>query len=343
MSLATQPSKRPIFVVGAPRSGTTLLRYMLCAHPHIYIPPESNFMLRFLSHEPHTSLTHAQAVELITAVCQYKVFFRDWQEETIVAETFVDAFSDRDRIPSNLLETLYQQYARQYDAQRWGDKSPIYAGHVAQLAKLFPNAQFVHIIRDGRDVSLSMLKAYQGMRFFYIDLGFAAQSWKRRVQKARSDGAQLGSERYFELHYEQLTTNPQDVLQNVCDFLGEPFVPDMVTPHHEAGRHFHSTGIHAATRQPVTTKSKGRWRQEMRLSDQRLFQVMTGNLLADLGYETVALGKLSLHERVRLAGLVSKYTAVDFGRQMLQVAGVAHPAALIATMSKNRWAFRFRK
>ena len=343
MSLAISSSKRPIFVVGAPRSGTTLLRYMLCAHPHIYIPPESNFILRFLSHEPHTPLTHAQAVELITAVCQYKVFFRDWQEEMLEAETFVKAFSDENRTPANLLKTLYQQYARQYGARRWGDKSPIYAGHVAQLAKLFPNAQFVHIIRDGRDVSLSMLKAYQGIRFFYMDLGFAAQSWKRRVQKARRAGAALGAKHYFELHYEQLTTEPRKVLRSVCGFLGEPFVPEMVTPHHEASRHFHSRGIHGAARQPLTTKSSGRWRPEMRLSDQRLFQAMVGGLLADLGYETVALGKLSISERVRLAALASKYTAVEAGRHMLQVAGVAHPAALMATMTKNKGAFRFRK
>jgi hypothetical protein len=216
---SSPPSKRPIFVIGAPRSGTTLLRYALCAHPHIYIPPESNFMTRFLAYPPKRPLSQAASVRLVNEVLDYKVFFRDWHERRPDPAAFVKRLPDRR--PATLLHALYRAYARQHGARRWGDKSPIYADHVSGLATLFPSAQFVHIMRDGRDVALSMLKAYRALRFFYIDLGYAALSWHRRVRQARRDGSALGPARYFELKYERLTALGYELTDNGPLTLGE--------------------------------------------------------------------------------------------------------------------------
>jgi hypothetical protein len=320
------PSERPIFIVGAPRSGTTLLRYVLCAHPDIYIPPESNFMLRFLSQAPARSLSRSQAIGLMNDVLAYKVFFRDWQEELPDVGAFVDGLPNRR--PRTLLRALYGEYARQHGARRWGDKSPIYAERVAEIAKLFPAAQFVHIIRDGRDVALSMLKAYQGLRFFYIDLCYAALSWRRRVRVARRDSKALGPDRALELRYEWLTTRPKATLDALCNFLGESFSPKMMSPHQMAAKQYHSKGIHGATRHPFFTGSVGRWRNEMSSSDRRLFQVLAGGALADLGYEQADMGVIGIAERVRLVGLRTKYAIVELVRRSLRAAGVVHPATL---------------
>jgi hypothetical protein len=291
-------------------------------------------MLRFLSYPPQVPLPRAEAVRLVSAVLGYKVFFRDWQAKRLDATTFVDALSDRR--PVALLRALYRRYAGQHGAQRWGDKSPIYTGYVAEIAELFPTAQFVHIIRDGRDVALSMLKAYRGRRFFYVDICFAAMSWRRRVQRARAAGSALGADRYFELQYRRLTAVPRDTLLDLCAFLEEPFAPQMLTPHQVAASQYHSTGIHAATQRPLSTRSVGRWRQEMSPSDQRLFQAMAGDLLAELGYETINFGGLSIRERARLAGLRSKYAAVETGRRAAQRAGIVHPAALLSKAMNGR-------
>lgn len=325
-------SQRPIFIVGAPRSGTTMLRYMLSAHPRIYIPPESNFMTRLLPLPPDAPLSREQAVELFTAVRTYKVFFRDWHGAKPDAAAFVDALPDRK--PATLLHCLYAQYAQQHGAVRWGDKSPIYTSHVAELARLFPTAQFVHIVRDGRDVALSMLNAYQGRRFFYVDLCFATRSWQRRVRSARRAGQALGQDRYLELRYEQLTAVADPTLHTVCDFLGEPFDPAMLHPDRMADRQYHSKGVHAATRRPPNTRSVGRWRTEMSPADQRLFEAMAGDFLAELGYERTNPGRSTAREQMRLAGLQAKFTAVDTSRRLLQSAGIFHPASLLATLSK---------
>ena len=137
-----------------------------------------------------------QAIEIVDAILSYQKFFKDWQErERPVASRFVDALPER--TPATILDALYSQYARQHHAVRWGDKSPIYTDYINEIAQIFPSAQFIHIIRDGRDVALSMLKAYTGRRFFYMNLCFAARTWKRRVLKACVSGAQLGVERYY--------------------------------------------------------------------------------------------------------------------------------------------------
>lgn len=330
----TVNGSNPIFVIGAPRSGTTLLRYVLCAHPHIYIPPESNFMTRFLALPRQRPLPRAQAIRLVHEILGYKVFFRDWQAARLDPAAFVDRLADRR--PATLLQALYDDYARQHGARRWGDKSPIYADHVAGIAVLFPRAQFVHIIRDGRDVALSMLQAYRGPRFFYVDLCYAALSWRRRVQRARTAGCALGPARYFELQYRELTAVPEATVPQLCAFLGEPFAPEMLTPHQVAARQYHSTGIHAATQRPLSTRSVDRWRTEMSPPDQRLFHVMAGDLLTELGYAVAGDGRLSLREQVRLVGLRSKYVTVETGRQALHAIGIVHPAALAAKVVNGR-------
>jgi hypothetical protein len=328
MSTPEMAVERPIFVVGAQRSGTTLLRYILCSHPRLYIPPESNFIPRFFQRRPRAPMQRQQAIDTLNGILTYRMFFRDWREDRPVPAAFVDSLPDA--TPATFLDALYSQYACRFGAERWGDKSPIYTVHLDLLAEIFPMAQFIHIIRDGRDVALSMMKAYQHARFFYVDIYFAAQSWKRRVHAASSAGRRLGAGRYLELRYEQLTANPEAMIREICEFLGEDYQPAMAEPDQEARAHHHSQGIHRATRQPLTTTSVGRWRTEMSQIDQRLFQTAAGDLLTELGYELASLGRMTWAERMRYGRLQVKYTAIEAGRRALQAAGVFHPTSLIA-------------
>jgi hypothetical protein len=304
-----------------------MLRYILCSHPRIYIPPESNFIPRYFGKLPGSPLTHEQAIRIMEGIFSYRVFLKDWQGVKPDPVLFVNKLPDL--MPSTLINTLYRDYCRQFGASRWGDKSPIYTVHLDLLSKIFPSAQFIHIIRDGRDVALSMLKTYRGRRFFYMDIYFAAQSWKRRISLARSAGERLGQDRYFELHYEDLVTYPVEVVTQICGYLGENFVPAMVNPQREAGKHYHSKGIHAATGKPLSSISVGRWRREMSLADQRLFLAVASDLLRDLQYEAINVGSMSLTEKLRSRRLHLKYAMIEAGRQVVQASGIFHPTSLI--------------
>lgn len=317
----------PIFVVGAQRSGTTMLRYMLCGHPRLYIPPESNFIPRFFSQRTAASLQPEEAIQILEEILRYRVFFKDWRGEKPEPARFVKALPDLR--PSTLLDALYTQYSNQFGAQRWGDKSPIYTSHLDVISQIFPSAQVIHILRDGRDVALSMLKSYQGPRFFYVDLAYATHSWKRRVRQARNVGRQLGAGRYYEVRYEHLVANPEKILSEICEYLSESYVPVMAEPHRMASQSYYSTGIHAATLKPPSTQSSGRWRREMSKGDQRLFQAMAGDLLEELGYETSNLGQMNFGEKARYLQLQSKYYVIESARRTLQTAGLFHPTALL--------------
>lgn len=310
----------PIFVIGAPRSGTTLLRVMLSSHSEIYIPPESDFIPRLFLGRAQVPMTRRKALEDIRVVLGNRRFFREWKGEPLDPEAFVEGLADTSA--AAFLDALYRAYAAQYGATRWGDKSPIYTNYVGLLTEIFPQAQIVHLIRDGRDAALSSLSAYRDR--FYVDVYFAARSWRRRVRASQLAGAALGPARYMEIRYEELTADPEPVLRSVCRFLGESYEPAMREPHRLGRELLRPEGRHAPVRDPVHPNSD-RWRREMAPADQRLFQEVAGDLLRDLGYEIVDLGTMSVRERTRRSRMATKYGVVEGGRRVLQTVGIFHP------------------
>jgi hypothetical protein len=316
------PAERPFFIVGVNRSGTTLLRYMLLSSPRIYIPPESDFIPRFFGRRPHGPLSRKQAVRILATIFGSYRLVREWQGEAPDLEAFVDSLPDL--TPAALLDALYRRYAEQNGAVRWADKTPIYTRHIDLIAQIFPMAQFIHVIRDGRDVALSMVEKW-GKEEFHIDIYFAARDWVRRIRRARASGARLGPGRYYEVRYENLVKDPEHELRAVCKFLDEPYLPQMAHPHLLARERIPIDDFHAPVRQPPTTNRVGRWQTEMSEADQRLFQHIAGGLLAELGYEVGDVGAMPLQEMVRFAGLGAKYAALQAGRCVLQAVGVFPP------------------
>ena len=323
-------SNCPIFVVGAPRSGTTMLRYMLCSHPRIYIPPESNFIPGLFRHRRDKVMSTSEAARILNKILKYRVFFRDWQGAPIDPLAAAESLSGG--TPASLLDFLYGSYAAQFGAQRWGDKTPIYTTHMDLIAEIFPSAQFIHIIRDGRDVARSMIEAYTARNFFYVDVYYAALSWKRRVTQAMKSGNRLGPGRYFQLRYEDLSRKPERHLRELCAFLGEEYEPAMTEPHKTARQHYHSKGIHSRTRQPVSDDRVGRWQKEMSKADLLVFQTVAGDVLQRCGYEQFDTGNGSFAEQARLYRLHSKHALIEGLRRAISIAGVFHPTSLLSRM-----------
>ncbi|HEX5096569.1 MAG TPA: sulfotransferase [Acidimicrobiia bacterium] len=318
----------PIFVVGAPRSGTTMLRYMLCAHPRIYIPPESNFIPRFFGRRPTTPLDRRRAVDIVREIERYRVFFKDWHGPLPDPAELVDELPQP--TPAGIIDALYRRYASEFGAVRWGDKSPIYTRYVDLLSTIFPAARFVHIVRDGRDVATSMLHAYSTRRFFYYDIYYAARTWRHDVGAARESGSRLGAARYREVRYEDLVASPVDHLEAICAFLGERYESAMAHPEDVARRSYHSRGIHAATRQPVTTERAGTWRTGLSRDDVAVFDTVAGRLLSELCYEPRGGCAMTPRARVNFVRLRCKYTGVSAGRAALRGVGLFHPTELLA-------------
>jgi hypothetical protein len=181
----------PIFIVGCQRSGTTLLRLMLDAHPRISCGPESRFLpdLARITRDDWPRMS------------RYGLPREEWHER--VAE-FFDGFQ--------------REYAEQRGKVRWADKSPRYAMSLDYIAEVFPNCQVLHVIRDGRDVVASHRR-----RWGYASAVRATVKWPRYVAFARDVGAALGPDRYLEVRYEDLVSEPRETAARVLAFLGEPW------------------------------------------------------------------------------------------------------------------------
>jgi hypothetical protein len=322
MSSVSNKSERPIFIVGVHRSGTTLLRYMLNSNPRIHIPPESDFIPYFFGRQPTESLSDERIAQILNVIFTRYRFVREWQGEPPDLVQFIDSMPDR--TPAAFLNTLYRAYASQNNADRWGDKTPIYTSYIDLINKIFPQAQFIHLIRDGRDVALSMLETW-GPKDFHIDIYFTARNWVYRTCLARNAGLQLGPDRYYELRYEHLVQDPERELRPLCEFLNEVYLPAMAEPHRLGRTQIAAGSFHAPIRNPPNPHRIKRWQQEMTQPDLRLFQHLARDLLADLNYSLADAGTMSTKERIRFSTLHTKYIILQIGRRILQSLGVFPP------------------
>jgi hypothetical protein len=192
---------------------------------------------------------------------------------------------------------FYELYAAGHGKSRWGDKTPQYVLRMPQIAQLLPEARFVHMVRDGRDVALSVLPLWFGP----TSLEEAASWWVERVRAGRRDGPALN---YLEVRYEHLVERPIEELRRVCAFVGVDFRTEMLTYHTRAVERMREMKDIASGDAPVTASDRaqmrarlrarlseppdttgvGRWRTEMSLDEQSRFSAIAGDLLVELGY-----------------------------------------------------------
>jgi hypothetical protein len=278
------------FVVGVPRSGTTLLRLMLDAHPELAIPPETHFIPSVI----RAVRRGGSADRVADRITQH----RRW------ADFGLDAGELRARIRAldpldagDAVRAFYELYAEGSGKPRWGDKTPGYATKMRRIAKALPEARFVHVIRDGRAVVASRARRSRSG----VPVDVAARRWKRRVISTRNRST--GVAHYTEVRYEDLISETEATLRRVCSFVELPF-DDATLRHHEGAgerlaeidRDLPARGgrpdleaapriaAHAHADQPPDPRRADAWRDEMAAEDVAAFETEAGDLLDTLGY-----------------------------------------------------------
>jgi hypothetical protein len=182
--------------------------------------------------------------------------------------------------------TVYAVYAEERGKPRWGDKTPMYMQNLRLLERLFPDARFVHLIRDGRDAATSFLAMPRGIvtetwMHPRTPAGFACQ-WRTEVAAARRLGGRVGS-RYLEIRYEDLVADVEPTLRRICEFAQLEYEPAMSD---YAGTVDVSAKPHQQSLKQPPTQGLRDWRTQMSSSDVAAFEHVAGDLLRDLGYET---------------------------------------------------------
>jgi hypothetical protein len=283
-------------VVGAPRSGTTLLRLMLDAHPNLAIPPETGFLrLGTTFKATKTGLREAFA----RAIVGYPADAPGWHDFGIAEASFRGALEELEPFTvSEGFRTFYRLYAARFGKPRWGDKTPLYCMEIETIRRMLPEARFIHLIRDGRDSALSLRRMW-----FSPGPGIEIQAafWRKCVLRAREAG--LGHPDYLEVRYEDLVRRPRDTVERVCAFVELDYRDEMARPHTRSGdRLSEHKGRwrpdgkplvtaeqrllqQRRTMEPLDERCVFGWKSTMADEERARFRLVAGDLLAALGYE----------------------------------------------------------
>lgn len=313
----------PFFIVGSPRSGTTLLRFMLSSHSRLYVPDETGF-LPFLPGDGPRPLSPDEVAQVLARIGRLNRF---WAGMVTDLDAFYAALPQPPLLP-DVVDALYRQRIAGHGAVRWGDKTPLYVRYVPQLLALFPEAQFIHVVRDGRDATLSAREKW-GAQTWYMDAYYLLRNWVRNVEAGRAAQAQLGAAQMLTLRYERLVAEPEAALRGVCTFLGEAFEVQMLTPQRLATAVGGGPDAHVEAQEAIHRRSVGRWRREMTPFEQKMADAVAGPTLRAWDYPLAERGPLSGAERLRLAALALKFAATDSARTLLYRLGVL-------TLNRNR-------
>lgn len=264
--------KDQIFIVGVNGSGTTMLADALGKHPELYMLPWETRVLPYLAHSyPDSVLRDLSARRaLADALGSSKAFWRCNGNRPLVLPD--DVLATLDDFES-IVDAMYSHFASLEGKQRWGDKTPMYLQHIDMLSRVFPDARFIHIYRDGRDSAQSFHRRWRQAPSRTIF------RWKKSIALGREQGQRLGNARYFELSYEELTEDPESWMRRVCSFARLDFHPEVLN---SSMRYMDDTTRETAQGQMIQNNDK--WRVYFNSKQIDELEQIAGKMLANLGY-----------------------------------------------------------
>jgi Sulfotransferase family len=270
--------KPPFFILGAQRSGTTMLRLMVNRHSRLAVPHESKFILVFHPRlARYGDLREAANRERLLEDIQNHPAVRDGElvpDSAKVLKHRVETYGD-------LVDAVMIEKARSMGKLRWGDKTPFYTPDIDVLWNIFPEARIVHLVRDGRDVAVSQKR----MEWLGNSLPRLAADWRWKVTICHKVGS-VRPDHFLEVKYEDLVRTPEPVLRRICEFLEEPFEPEMLRYHETAEKAVPADSIqwHKSSVRPPDETKIGVWGTELSKSDRIVFEEVAGDALDLFAY-----------------------------------------------------------
>jgi hypothetical protein len=180
-----------------------------------------------------------------------------------------------------LYEALHRACAKLGGKQRWGEKTPRNAFWIDEIRALVPDAQFIHIVRDGRDMAIDISDSVLLPYSVYS----GANVWQRYVLAIRESAARLPASAYFEIRYEDLCASPEKTLRGLCDFLGADFHPAMLAPNRtKSAQSWSNHPLHAKTAEPISTRYCEMYKSRLPQNDVMALEALIGESLKLFGY-----------------------------------------------------------
>jgi hypothetical protein len=277
-----------------------MLRIMFEQHPDLAVPPESYFPVSFHRHEGRYRPAGSAGFDLTRLAGDLLAHerFRAWQLDPAVVRARLSGVEPIGY--AEAIRRVYALYAEARGTSRYGDKTPPFLLHMERLAGLFPEARFIHLVRDGRSAGLSLRDVGFGPR----TVAGTAAYWAERVRLGRDAGRRLGPDRYLEVRYEDLVERTEATLRKLCAFIDLDFRPEMLAYRREVIERIpigqrHRRGEGLSLRPPE--RGVRDWRTQMPPRDVAVFEAVAGRELQAFGYERT-VPRPPVAARLRAAG-----------------------------------------
>ncbi|MCK9594363.1 MAG: sulfotransferase [Candidatus Omnitrophica bacterium] len=272
----------PIFIIGTERSGTNLLRLILNSHPDIAIPHPPHILKNFFGLE--------QFYGDLAVDRNFRLLINDVARSVELHPYPWEIGLDRGKIFRTALDkslisiyfAVYDQYLESTGKKRWGCKSTFMIDHVGLVRRYYPNARFIYMVRDCRDVAVSAKKTIFNRYCVY----YTARLWKKEQQTGIYWLSKLPKEEIFLLRYEGLLTDPEKTIRDLCAFLDEPYVEDMLFffTGEEAKKSSGLSSAWANTSKPILKGNFDKFKKSLKPQEVSLIETMAGEELDHFSY-----------------------------------------------------------
>lgn len=300
------------------------MQVMLHAHRRIAIPPETRLVVQaYRQRDRFGDLRHpGNRRELARWLTQRRA--GNFGVLRLDADMVADEIVSGPPTVGSAVGIVLRAYAQRFGKVRWGDKRPGYWQDVDVLLRLFPDAQIVHVVRDGRSCVASLKR----MRWWRQGFDAAVATWLMAQEWVHRDTRGLAPGWFHQLRYEDLVADPEAELERLCCFLGEEFDPAMLETTKAARYAVPSPKTHdhhSRLRIPVDTAAVESWREGLEPDEIGLIEFVAGRRLRSCGYELSGMGKRPGPMRVTSF-------ALEYGHRQLAL----HHRRLVDTAERRR-------
>jgi hypothetical protein len=279
---------RPLIIGGCPRSGTTLLRTMLQAGPEVAIPRETRFVLE--AWQQRRQFGDLRDADNRRRLARW-IFMR---EETQAHRLGLDADDAVERLVASppalgsMLTTCFVMFAEQHEKPRWGDKRPLYAARMSAIWDLFPNAHFIHVVRDPRACVASL----RTLGWFDGEIAPMAALWEHSIKSVDGWRSKLAPDQLLDVKYEELVLDAHRTLRQVAEFAGLRGDDDAVEQmlRYQEVEEKRSRRHHSNLARPLNASRVSGWKETLEPREIAFIERATRPLMERWSYEPVSDG-----------------------------------------------------
>ena len=275
---ASPMNYNPVFIIGVQRSGTTLLRLILNAHSEIAIPEEARFLSPILKKDNINKKYKGNELRNLVRYLKSNSQFALWNFDT--TDFFRKIEKANEISVKELVALMFTSYCKSEGKNIWGDKS-LFFGSIDILHELFPDARFIHIVRDGRDV----FDSWRRMDPSKDNPAVMSLDWATKEKNIAKSFNRIPGNKQLTIKYEDLLEQPEEVVKSICEFLDINYEINMLECYKSSDRYIgkhHSTLIF----NKIDSQNTHKWRKTLSAREIAIFTALSRSLLNNYDYET---------------------------------------------------------